>query len=242
MFDVIGKINIWGDSVLKGVIFDELRNRYTTLEDDSASLVSKDLGLEIKNNARFGLTAPKAEKLLLAALEKGVDCQTAIIELGGNDSDFNWAKVAEDPDKNHLPNTTLDAFKTSITNMVNALRKHNIVPILVDLPPIDAEKYFAWIVKNGLDKDKILNWLGDVQRIYRYHECYSLAVTKLARTLNCHFIDIREAFLLEVNYSRLLCVDGIHPNSEGHKLMNKVFSNYYQTYIKAGSLKDLSLT
>ena len=242
MFDVIGKINIWGDSVLKGVIFDELRNRYTTLEDDSASLVSKDLGLEIKNNARFGLTAPKAEKLLLAALEKGVDCQTAIIELGGNDSDFNWAKVAEDPDMNHLPNTTLDVFKTSITNMVNALRKHNIVPILVDLPPIDAEKYFAWIVKNGLDKDKILNWLGDVQRIYRYHECYSLAVTKLARTLNCHFIDIREAFLLEVNYSRLLCVDGIHPNSEGHKLMNKVFSNYYQTYIKAGGLKDLSLT
>lgn len=242
MFDVIGKINIWGDSVLKGVIFDEIRNKYTTLEDDSASLVSKDLGLEIKNNARFGLTAPKAEKLLLSALEKGVDCQTAIIELGGNDSDFNWVNVAENPDMEHQPNTTLEAFKSSITNMVEALRKHNIVPVLVNLPPIDAEKYFTWITRSGLDKDKILKWLGDVQRIYRYHECYSLAVTKLARTLNCHFIDIRSAFLLEVNYTRYLCIDGIHPNSEGHKLMNKVFNDYYENYIKTGSLRDLELT
>lgn len=230
MFKVIKKINIWGDSILKGVIYDEIRKKYTTLKENNATLISKNTGLDIKNNARFGLTAPKARNLMLAALEKGVDCEAAIIELGGNDSDFNWAEVAQEPDKEHIPNTPLDVFRSCITDMVNALKKHNIIPVLVNLPPIDAEKYFAWITRDGLDGSRILRWLGDVQRIYRYHECYSLAITNLARTLNCHLIDVREAFLLEVNYSRYLCLDGIHPNSEGHKLMNKVFSEYVRCY------------
>lgn len=231
MFKSITKINVWGDSVLKGVIYDESRRKYTTLEENNAALISRDTGLDIKNNARFGLTAPKARKLLLSALEKGVDCEAAIIELGGNDSDFNWESVAAHPDDEHIPHTPLDVFRSCITDMVNALRKNNIIPILVNLPPIDAEKYFAWITRNGLSKSNILKWLGDIHRIYRYHECYSLAVTNLARTLSCSLIDVREAFLLEVNYSRLLCVDGIHPNSEGHMLMNKAFSEYVHRHL-----------
>lgn len=230
MLKSITKINIWGDSILKGVIYDESRERYTTLEESNAELLSRNMGLDIKNNARFGLTAPKAKKLMMNALEKGVDCEAAIIEFGGNDSDFNWENVAQEPEREHLPNTPLEVFRSCITDMVNALRKNNIIPVLVNLPPIDAEKYFAWITRKNLDGRKILSWLGDVQRIYRYHECYSLAATNLARTLNCNLIDIRESFLLEVNYSRYLCLDGIHPNSEGHKLMNKVFSDYIKCH------------
>lgn len=226
MFDVLTKINIWGDSILKGVIYDEMRKRYAPLKENSAELVSRHMGLDIKNNARFGLTAPRAKSLLLQALDRGVDCEIAIIELGGNDSDFNWSEVAQHPDREHLPNTPLKLFRSSITDMVQALRTHGILPVLVNLPPIDAEKYFAWITRSGLDKNKLLGWLGDVQHIYRFHECYSLAVTDLARSLKCHLINVREAFLLEKNYSRYLCIDGIHPNGEGHKLMNKVFSEY----------------
>jgi len=238
MFNTIKKINIWGDSVLKGVIYDEGRKRYTTLKDDGTALISRDMGLDIKNNARFGLTAPKAMKLMLAALEKGMDCQVAIIEFGGNDCDYNWANIADHPEEDHKPNTPLDIFRSCITDMVNALRKNNIIPILVNLPPLDAEKYFSWITRNGLDREKILNYLGDIQHIYRHHESYSLAVTSLARSLNCHLIDIREAFLQESNYSQYLCIDGIHPNIEGHKLMNKTFIEYAQKYVGQRRLSE----
>lgn len=230
MFKTISKINIWGDSVLKGVVYDENSNKYITIEDNSASLISRDIGLDIKNNARFGLTAPKALKLLQASLDRGVDCEAAVIELGGNDCDLNWENVANYPEENHLPKTPIETFRSCITDMVNALRKNNIIPILVSLPPLDAEKYFAWITRNGLDGTRILKWLGDVQHIYRHHECYSLQITNLARTLNCQFIDIREAFLMASDYRRYLCIDGIHPNKEGHKLMKKVFCDYAQNF------------
>lgn len=231
MFDVIGKIGIWGDSVLRGIIYDEKKNKYTTLEENSASLISRDMGLDIKNNSRFGCTAPKALRLLEASLAKGFDCEVAIIELGGNDCDYNWEEVAANPDEDHQPNTPLDVFRSSITEMVNKVREKNIVPILVNLPPLDPERYFSWITKSGLDGSKILSWLGDVQRIYRHHERYSLAIMNLARTLNCHMIDIRDAFLKEPDYRRYLCLDGIHPNSEGHKLMERAFREYAKQYI-----------
>ncbi len=225
MFKCVKKIEVWGDSVLKGVIYDEQRQKYTRLDTNNSILDLNRLGFDIKNNARFGMTATKAKNLMMGALEKGVDCQAAIIEFGGNDCDYRWNEVAADPDGNHLPNTRLESFKECITDMVNALRRHGITPVLVNLPPIDAEKYFAWISR-GLSKENILKWLGDIQRIYRHHECYSLAIMKLAQSLSCDLIDVREPFLLAKNYSRFLCEDGIHPNSEGHHIMNRAFVEY----------------
>jgi len=231
MFDVIGKIGIWGDSVLRGIIYDENKKKYTTLEDNSASLISRDMGLDIRNNSRFGCTAPKALRLLEASLEKGFDCEVAIIELGGNDCDYNWEEVAAHPENDHQPNTPIDVFKNCITEMVSKVREKNIIPILVNLPPLDAERYLSWITRNGLDRNKILGWLGDVQHIYRHHERYSLAIMNLARSLNCHLIDIRDVFLKEHDYNRYLCIDGIHPNSDGHKLMEMAFRDYAKQYI-----------
>lgn len=38
--------------------------------------------MDIKNNSKFGMTAPKARNLLFSALEKGIDAEAAIIEFG----------------------------------------------------------------------------------------------------------------------------------------------------------------
>ena len=228
MFNVIKNVSVWGDSVLKGIIYDENRQRYKYLEQNTTIKKMAELGMDVKNNAKFGMTAPKARNLMLSALEKGVDAEVAIIEFGGNDCDYKWAEVAEHPEIEHQPNTPLDVFKRSITDMVQALRKHGITPVLMNLPPIHSEKYFAWVSK-GLNAQAILSWLGDKELIYRHHESYSLAIMNLSKSLSCDLIDIREPFLLKRDYYNYLCEDGIHPNEKGHEILNQTLFDFAQS-------------
>jgi acyl-CoA thioesterase I len=216
------KIEVWGDSVLKGIIFDEEKMKYKKLIENIALKDLDKFGLDIKNNAHFGMTAPKASKLIQDKLKKGFDCEIVVIEFGGNDCDYKWAEISDNPHKEHKPNTPLDIFKICITNMVTTFRNLNIEPIMVNLPPLDAKKYFECVTK-GLSKENILYWLGDVQHIYRHHECYNLCIMKLAHQLGCDLIDVREPFLKESNTTRFLCEDGIHPNEAGYELMNRTF-------------------
>ncbi|MGI6083980.1 MAG: SGNH/GDSL hydrolase family protein [Acetivibrionales bacterium] len=225
MINVMKRIEVWGDSVLKGVIYDDIRKKYRRIENRLAIDKITGLGLDIRNNSKFGMTAPKARNLMLSALKKGIDAEAAIIEFGGNDCDFKWAEVAAQPEKEHLPKTPLSVFKECITDMVKALRQSGIKPILVNLPPIHSEKYFNWISRS-LDAGAILKWLGDKELIYRHHETYSLAVVSLAQSLSCSFIDVRQPFLLKRDYFNLLCEDGIHPNEKGHELLSQTFESY----------------
>lgn len=227
VFKMINKIEVWGDSVLKGIIYDESRQKYKRLDQNTALDKMAEMGLNVKNNTRFGMTAPKARNLMLGALEKGVDAECAIIEFGGNDCDFKWSEVSQNPDLDHQPNTPLDVFKKCIADMVQAFRDHGIKPILMNLPPINSERYFDWISR-GLDAGAILKWLGDKELIYRHHECYSLTLMNLAKSMSCDFIDVRQPFLLVRDYYNYLCEDGIHPNEKGYKLMNQAIAEYAQ--------------
>ncbi len=228
VFNMIKHIEVWGDSVLKGVIYDANRQKYKRLEQNTALDKMIEMGLDVKNNTKFGMTAPKARNLMMSALEKGMraaDTEVAIIEFGGNDCDFKWAEVSEHPEREHQPNTPLDVFKGCIADMVRVLRENGIKPILVNLPPIHSEKYFAWISR-GLNPQAILSWLGDKELIYRHHESYSLAVMEIARNLACDLIDVRQPFLMKRDYYNYLCEDGIHPNERGHAIMNQAFSSF----------------
>lgn len=225
MLNMIKKVQVWGDSVLKGIIYDEKRNRYKRLEEKTAIDKIAELGMDVINKTKFGMTAPKAKDLMMKELQKGIDAQMAIIEFGGNDCDFKWKEVAENPEKEHSPNTTLEMFKACITDMVQALRQYNITPVLVNLPPIHSQKYFNWISR-GLNQNAISRWLGDIELIYRHHESYSVAIMNLAKRMSCDLIDVRSPFLQKRDYYNYLCEDGIHPNEKGHKLINQIMSEY----------------
>ena len=60
MYD--GKITIWGDSIFKGVIFDETRGRYAILRDNFVTALSRMLGIPVDNRARMGLTSAGGEE------------------------------------------------------------------------------------------------------------------------------------------------------------------------------------
>ena len=55
---------------------------------------------------------------------------------------------------------------------------------------------------------------------------YSNLVCEIASASNIKMIDIRSAFLKLRNYSDYLCEDGIHPNEEGHRLIEEAIIAY----------------
>ncbi len=211
-------IIVWGDSILKGVILDEKDGRYKVMKDNSISSFAQITGFNVKNNAYFGMTSTKALNRISSTIDKMITDKEniVIIEFGGNDCDFNWSQVAENPDSVHQPKTSIESFKNTLQNMVDMFRGKGVTPVLMNLPPLEPERYFNWVSK-GLSKENILHWLGDVARIYRWQEAYNNAVEWVSRQKDCRMIDVRESFLLSKNYSSQICADGIHPNEKGHK-------------------------
>jgi acyl-CoA thioesterase-1 len=224
MFDICKTIGVWGDSVLKGVIFDEIRGTYQLLANSCGNLISKTLGLQIVNRSRFGSTVDKGRQTLEQSLQQGLSCDYVLLEYGGNDCDFDWPAVAADPELPHQPHTPLPRFRQQLQDMIDMLLKNKITPLLMSLPPINAEKYLDFLVSKGLNRLNLMSFLGDCQQIYRFHESYSLAVTNLALGNRCLYVPVRESFLAVRNSPDLLCIDGIHPNEKGHRLMQQVFT------------------
>ena len=44
-------------------------------------------------------------------------------------------------------------------------------------------------------------------------------MAEIGTKLNCTLLNLRDAFLVARDFKGLLCVDGIHPTPEGHKLI-----------------------
>src|SRR5574344_1609033 len=104
---------------------------------------------------------------------KSFCCDSAIIEFGGNDCNYNWNEVCEFRDRKHQPATPLPQFVETLQELIDTARSNGIRPILTTLPPLDPERYIKTISR-GLDEQYIRNWLGDIHYLYRWHEMYSL--------------------------------------------------------------------
>ena len=211
-------IGIFGDSIVKGVVYDSSRGKYIYSENSFVKSFVKKTGIAVDNYAKFGCTLTKGEQIIEKFSSKLAQYKYIALEFGGNDCDFFWPDISEDPHRQHLPNTPIESFEKVYWRIVDRLMAKQYHPVLFSLPPLDPHRYFAWISK-GLDAENILSWLGDVEFIYRWQEMYSIAVVKLAAAKNIPLVDIRKAFLQSRNYQSLLCDDGIHPNESGHSLI-----------------------
>lgn len=211
----MSKVLLYGDSLLKATMPDgtfryhfhlnELMKRYT------------DERIEVVNRAKMGATIRKGLRLVQHDMERGVQALYALVGYGGNDSDFDWAAIAADPAGEHLPNTELPTFAALLRQTTANLMDRGIQPVLMTLPPIDAERYLRFICRDGLSRERILGWLGDVQMIYRYQELYSDTVADVARSDGLPLIDVRRAFLSDHRMSQMVAADGIHLTMPGYE-------------------------
>ena len=221
----MSKICLFGDSISKGVVIDEIKNRYTMTKNCFANILKMgNTALDVTNFSMLGCTVSKGKSMIDRHISDVRECQVMALEYGGNDSDYNWSEIAEDPQGKHMPKTPIAEFERTYRSIIDELKQMGKKIIMINLPPIDEHKYFDW-VSRGLDRDKILQWLGGSDEyIYRWHEIYNVQVCNIASEYNIPIIDIRTAFLERRNYSDYLCSDGIHPNEKGHEIIAEVIS------------------
>lgn len=212
-------ITAFGDSVLKGVIYED--EHYKVADASFQKICEESFGILIENKAHFGSTVSRGETIFARNLDliRESSGKYVILEFGGNDCDFNWKEVSEDPEKKHLPMNTIENFVSTYTNIINEIKSMGKIPVLLSLPPIDSARYFKHISK-GLSGENIMQWMRqDKQFITNWHERYNIEIFKLAIANEVPVIDITSIFLEKKNYTNYLCVDGIHPNVKGHRLI-----------------------
>lgn len=218
------KIEIFGDSILKGIMYTGGRYRVYNggLEDRL-----KSLDIELSRNCRIGSTVVSG----LERMEKNFqtddpDGKTILLEFGGNDSDFNWKEISENPGGDFLPHTTYDTFENTYGNAIRLVREKGGKPVISTIIPIDADKYLNFLGRY-FSKDNILSWLGDVSALYRWQESYNRHVEQIAMKYDCPVLDIRDSFLRTRSYASLYCDDGIHPTEEGHRIIENTITDYF---------------
>ncbi|MCL1828484.1 MAG: SGNH/GDSL hydrolase family protein [Oscillospiraceae bacterium] len=220
------QIFLLGDSLSRGIMFDKEKGRFSLLRESFCNLMRPKLKTEVVNISGLGRTLDAAcdalEQQLLVSKPQAV-----AIELGGNDCDYNWAEVAEEPHAAHECKTSFARFEQGIRELVARLRREDILSVLINLPPIDADRYFRFICRDDPKMEKgILSFIGSITHIYWWHERFSSVIGKIADEMGAHFIDIRRAFLYQEDYREFICDDGIHPNASGHKLIAECINDF----------------
>lgn len=219
MEENIKSILVVGDSLSRGVVFNEAKKRYCFLKDCFVNCMQNLLRPRVYNTAKFGSTVEYGKNMLKAKMEE-LNPDVVLIEFGGNDCDFHWEEIAKNPSLDHQPKIPLRQFEQALREISKELQDKGKVPVFMNLPPLNAPNYFQWFT--GGDEKKgteILKWLGDVGKIYWWHERYSSTISRVARETGARLVDVRSDFLAEEDYRVYLCRDGIHPNEQGHKLI-----------------------
>jgi lysophospholipase L1-like esterase len=155
------RIAALGDSLTKGVVLTD-RNRYSVLDNNYMDIVGRELDLHVENYGKFGCTASFGSSVIDRHSDEIAESEYTFIEYGGNDCDFDWLSIAQAPEEQHNPKTSLDCFKRQIRQIVERVQTLGSKPILVSLPPILSNLYFSFFSK-GMSEDQksnICTWLG----------------------------------------------------------------------------------
>jgi len=212
------KVCIFGDSVGKGVAYDSEKNKYVPLKESFAKLIQEKTGVDVDNFCKFGCTLTKGEELVHRRAETLKNYDYVLLQYGGNDCNFDWSKVSDDPDGEHICNTPIEVFKNTYMRLINFVKDCGAIPVLISLTPIDSEKFYHWICNNN-NPDAIMHFLKQTARIERWNELFNNVVWNVAAQSGVHVIDVRSPILYERDFNDCFCKDGIHPNSMGHKII-----------------------
>ena len=224
---------IFGDSILKAVLYENGKYRMNMEPEREFSAES---GIQIHNYARFGCTIRKAIRWIRRDCEEsGKPEDSVVLEFGGNDCDYDWARISQNPVLRIQCKTPPEEFAALYREALALIRQSGRRPVAMTLPPIHSLRYLNFVCKNGLIKENLLRWLGDAGAIGRRQRLYSELALQVAREEQAEVIDLRAAFPQdETALAELLCEDGIHPNQKGQaRILNEIRTaccrNNYQT-------------
>jgi len=136
---------------------------------------------------------------------------------------FDWKAISINPSAHHEPQIDLVAYKALYINKIAQARACGQEPVLVSLPIMDEDRYFAYITRgmSMQQRKNVLYWLGgNTERLRNIHALYNLALFRLAATQCVHIIDITSPMLATAHYCELLAQDGVTLSADGEALVN----------------------
>ena len=140
---------------------------------------------------------------------------------------YNWQAIAANPSGQHEPVMDLVAYKAQYTNRIAQARAHGQEPVLVSLPIMDENRYFAFITRgmSMQERKNLLYWLGGkTERLRNIHALYNLSLFRLAAQQCVHIIDVTSPMLASAHYEQLLEQDGVTLSPEGQQLVDNELS------------------
>lgn len=140
---------------------------------------------------------------------------------------YNWQEIAANPSGQHEPAMDLVAYKAQYTNRIAQARAHGQEPVLVSLPIMDENRYFAFITRgmSMQERKNLLYWLGGkTERLRNIHALYNLSLFRLAAQQCVHILDITSPMLASAHYEQLLEQDGVTLSPEGKQLVENELS------------------
>jgi lysophospholipase L1-like esterase len=214
------QITVFGDSIGKGVNTDG--GKPVVMENCAVKLFENSFGVSVDNRSIFGQSLKRAsERGLIDRYVSSLDTNArniAVIELGGNDADFNWRQVAENPCVYHGPQTEIGEFSILYRSTIEKLLNAGVKVVACTIAPIDSKRFFDAVIGRVADKCKVLEFFnGDFNTIHRHQEMFNNEILKNAYLYGLPVIDLRAKFLASNEFEKLMCLDGIHPNQNGQR-------------------------
>lgn len=223
-------ILLFGDSFLKSITYNNEQKKHIIYKNNTLQTWANNKNISIQNMAMMGACIHHLLKKTSSLEQNTQTYDTVIIDVGGNDCDFNWDVVATIKSKKHKPKTDITTFEHQTIELINYFKSKNKLTFLLSLPPIDSKKYYNFITQKYDDPQKnIMFFLGDMNIIYRYHEAYNQVIYKIASQTNIQLIDIRKSLLLRNDYHELLADDGIHLNEKGYDIVHSIIAHHLET-------------
>jgi len=221
-------VAIFGDSILRGIKIDSETKKFVFSKTIDWAGIEEQLNVKITNYSKMGSTIKHGFPKLENYLNDSPTADVVVLGYGGNDSDYNWPKVAGEKSRGHTSNTDLDEFERMLGEMIDMVIAKGIKPVLMNLPPIHSTRYFTWVTRNGLNKDNILYFINDDKEVlYRRQEMFSAKIAEIARKRSIELVDIRSKFLAHNDYLDLVCEDGIHLTENGEKVIVESFISHF---------------
>ena len=140
---------------------------------------------------------------------------------------YDWKAIASNPSGKHEPQMDIVAYKALYINKIAQARARGMEPVLVSLPIIDEDRYFASITRgmSMQERKNVLYWLGGTtERLRNIHALYNLALFRLASQQCVHLVDITSPMLAYAEYRELLEPDGVTLSPAGEALLMPLIS------------------
>ena len=219
------KLLIFGDSIIKGVTYNG-QSYHLCQQHDFDTLAAQ--GVTVENNAKMGATIADGLKQLSRKLKPCADDTTVLFCFGGNDCDYNWKSICEGRcDYEHRHRVAPQDFKKNYEDMIHLLQEKGAAVTAVIAPPIAIEVYLSHLLKSGVDKDIMSEYVNSVQQMQDEYAGYGDIMRDTAKENGCEILSLRESFLALGDMKAYYSKDGMHPNEAGYALIRGDFEKYF---------------